>query len=235
MSRRAAAVCVAFDETRARLRGCSRLVTTGTPVREEIAALARTSPRADLDAPMTLLVLGGSQGAAGLNDAVVALLDTIAHRWPRTMIVHQTGPEQYDKVKQAYQERGLAHVVEPFFSDVARWYARATLAISRAGGTTLAELACAGCPAVLVPFPGAVDDHQLRNAELFVRQGAARLVRQTENSKAVAEELTQCLTGMLDDPATLFEMQRSMRDLARPDATRRVIEVVEESTIDETS
>jgi UDP-N-acetylglucosamine--N-acetylmuramyl-(pentapeptide) pyrophosphoryl-undecaprenol N-acetylglucosamine transferase len=230
LGRRANAVCLAFDESRSWLRGCRQVVTTGTPVAAAIASLALREPRAPSPESPTLLVLGGSQGAAGLNHAVMHIAPELQKRWPQVLVVHQTGAEQYDAVKQAYAHSGLAHVVEPFFDDLSNWYGRATLAISRAGGTTLAELACAGCPAVLVPFPSAADDHQTRNAEWFAGRGAARIVRQVQELGKTAGGLLGCVEQLLGDGVAWATMQRKMRELANPAATERVVQVLERVT-----
>src|SRR5207253_2042810 len=117
--------------------------------------------------PPLLLVLGGSQGAESLNDAVVGMLGQPVPQLAGWRIVHQTGAAQHDRTEKVYRAARLACVAEPFFDDLSEWYAQATLVIARAGATTLAELACAGCPAVLVPYPHAANDHQMANARVF--------------------------------------------------------------------
>ncbi|MGQ0636318.1 MAG: undecaprenyldiphospho-muramoylpentapeptide beta-N-acetylglucosaminyltransferase [Planctomycetaceae bacterium] len=227
LSERASAVCLAFDESETRELRSPRVFITGTPVRAVISALAREGARSDAGASPTILVLGGSQGASALNTAMTSAAQTIARRWPQALVMHQTGPDQCDAVRQTYATSGLAHVVQPFFDDLPAWYSRATIAISRAGGTTLAELACAGCPAILVPYPHAADDHQARNAELFVRCGAAQMVRQAEDCRAMAAELAGVLEQLLSDTTLRAGMQHRMRNLAHPLAAEHVVELLE--------
>src|SRR5579863_9968032 len=163
-SRQAAAVCISFDVAATRFPAGTHIELTGNPVRASIAALCqRPAPPIPSSSP-TLLVLGGSQGAESLNDAVVELLTQMPPHLHSWRIVHQTGAAQHLKIAEAYRKAGIAHFVQPFFDDLSDQYSQAALVISRAGATTLAELACGGCPALLLPYPGAADHHQLANA-----------------------------------------------------------------------
>jgi len=222
LARAASTICISMAESARHLPRSARTVLTGNPVRPEIAALAaRTSTEAD--SPPTLLVLGGSQGAASLNDAVVKILEDHTALLQGWRIVHQTGAQQVDAIRRRYQALGLSTVVEPFFPDLRPWYEAATLIISRAGATTLAELACAGVPAVLVPYPFAADNHQSRNAEVFEEAGAAILVRHASTTAETAERLRVALAGIVASAEQRTEMTRAMRGLARPDACERVV------------
>lgn len=234
LSRRATLVCVSFEETARFLPQGTHTAVTGNPVRPQIAGLADTpSPRDESqsgpDARPILLVLGGSQGATGINDAMMTAAELRREELRGWQIVHQTGPRQVDAVRAQYERLGLSAVVEPFFSDLSEWYRRAMVVVSRAGATTLAELACAGCPAMLVPYPEAVGDHQTHNAQVFAAAGAAVIVPQQSSPHITAESLSRALETLLRAPDTRARMGEAMRRLARPraadDVARRVWEL----------
>jgi UDP-N-acetylglucosamine--N-acetylmuramyl-(pentapeptide) pyrophosphoryl-undecaprenol N-acetylglucosamine transferase len=152
----------------------------GNPVRPEIAAVAPPERRYPArEGRVRLLVFGGSQGAARLNAVVPAALAELPAAL-RPEVIHQTGRNGHDETVAAYQSRGIEADVRPFIDDMAGAYGWADFAVCRSGALTVAELAAAGVPAVLVPFPAAVDDHQTRNAEHVVRAGAAVLLPERE-------------------------------------------------------
>ena len=192
----------------------------GNPVRAEIVSLTEPAQRlAQHRGPLRVLVLGGSQGAQVLNEAVpraVALLP--AERQPT--IRHQAGPRTYDVAVAAYEVAGVTAQVESFIDDVAEAYGWADLVICRAGALTISELAAAGLGSVLVPFPHAVDDHQTANALHLVSTGAAVLIPQNELSpEALAAELDRCA----HDRSIVTERAVQARRLARPNATHDVV------------
>ncbi|KAB8313834.1 undecaprenyldiphospho-muramoylpentapeptide beta-N-acetylglucosaminyltransferase [Tolypothrix campylonemoides VB511288] len=195
----------------------------GNPVRAEIAAVAPPSARfaARGDAPLRLLVLGGSQGARALNEAVPQAIAALrgAHAFE---VRHQSGERLREDAERAYREAGVAASVEPFVADMAAAYAWADVVVCRAGALTLAELCAVGVGSVLVPFPQAVDDHQTRNAEVLVERGAARLQAQGADLGArLATEL-----HALADRGVLLRMAEAARALAKPDAAERVADAV---------
>ncbi len=198
----------------------------GNPVRADIAALAsegRGARHAELaeGRPPRLLVVGGSLGAKALNDAVIANLDTLAG----LEIHHQTGKTQFEEVRTAYRAAKADHaLVEPFISDMAWAYANADLALCRAGASTLAELACAGLPAILVPYPFAAQDHQRHNAQALVSRGAAVLVDQREFAGDKAGVLADRILDLLSDPARLTRMSESARGMALPQAAATLVD-----------
>lgn len=224
-SRFATAVCVSFSESRAHFPRGTRIVVTGNPVREEIARLAGTTAESK-SSTRQILVLGGSLGARALNLAVRDMLGREAPWCRRFVWGHQAGPENADSVRRDYSQAGVTADVAPFFDDMALRLARASLVISRAGATTLAELACAGVPAVLVPYPQATDRHQDHNAKLYVLAGAARMVEQTTDEEVFINQLLATLHDALDRPGELETMRQAMRGVARVDATARVVEVL---------
>lgn len=142
-------------------------------------------------------------------------------------IVHQTGAAQYDQVAAACRAAGFAHVVRPFFEDLPDWYSRATLVVSRAGATTLAELACAGCPAILLPYPHAADNHQLANARAFEAAGAAIVVQHGHLASETSAWLASTISNLAVDTSRQSSMRLAMRGLARPDAARNVLAVLQ--------
>ena len=139
-------------------------------------------------------------------------------------IVHQTGEHDYNEVCQTYQERGLPAEVYAFIDDMPGALAQADLVISRAGANAVAELAAAGRAAILIPFPGATDQHQLENARAMERAGAARVIVQAE---LTPERLAGEIRELMADPATLEKMEVCARSLARPDAAARIADLVE--------
>ena len=217
LSRRASLICLSFSETIRDLARGARTAVTGNPVRREIAALHENGHRCD---GRTLLVLGGSQGAVAVNDSVLEAVEALAPELAGWEIIHQTGQAGASRATAVYRRLGLSHDVRPFFDDLSALYASATLAVSRAGATTLAELACAGCPAILIPYPNSVRDHQRLNSLTFERSGAARVVEQA--GKETAVRLRESLGPLLSNSAERERMRRSMHVLARPRAAQDV-------------
>jgi len=148
----------------------------GNPVRPEIVAIAPPERRyAGREGVVRLLVFGGSQGAARLNAVLPAAIGELPAAL-RPAVLHQTGKHNFEETVQAYRSRGIEADVRPFIDDMASAYGWADLAVCRSGALTVTELAAAGVPAILVPFPAAVDDHQTRNAQYAVQAGAAKLL-----------------------------------------------------------
>lgn len=230
LARRAAQVCVAFAETVPLLPPGTRSVVTGNPVRRSIAALHSTSATIHDSLPPTLLILGGSQGAEGLNDAVVEFVRRRRTELSAWSIVHQTGVRQRAQIAAAYAEIGQPAEVVEFLSDMAAEYRRATLVVSRAGATTLAELACAGRPVVLTPYPYAADDHQRANAEVFAQHGAAVIVAQAPSAAETAARLETVVLPLLSDPARRAALGAAVHQLARPDAAAQILRLLRTET-----
>lgn len=190
----------------------------GNPVRAAIAAIAAPAQRLDGRAgPLRVLVLGGSQGARSLNETVPGVLATRAAA-QAIEVRHQCGAAQVEATRAAYAGTAACASVEAFIDDMASAYAWADVAICRAGALTLAELAAAGLPAILVPYPHAVDDHQTRNAEALVAAGAARLVGEGGDFAARLGAAFDALASR----GTLLPMAEAARTLARADAAQRI-------------
>jgi UDP-N-acetylglucosamine--N-acetylmuramyl-(pentapeptide) pyrophosphoryl-undecaprenol N-acetylglucosamine transferase len=192
----------------------------GNPVRPEIAAVAPPERRYPArEGRARLLVFGGSQGAARLNAVVPAALAELPAAL-RPEVIHQTGRHGYDETVAAYQSRGIEADVRPFIDDMAGAYGWADFAVCRSGALTVAELAAAGVPAVLVPFPAAVDDHQTRNAEHVVRAGAAVLLPERELTPvSLAATLRELLEA---GRPRLARMAAAARGTAITDADERL-------------
>lgn len=171
----------------------------GNPVRPEIVSIAPPARRmAGREGPARLLVFGGSQGAARLNAVLPAAIGELPESL-RPEVLHQTGKHNFEETVQAYRSRGIEADVRPFIDDMASAYGWADLAVCRSGALTVAELAAAGVPSILVPFPAAVDDHQTRNAQFVVQAGGAKLLRE--------RDLT---------PVSLAAMLRTLLESGRP-------------------
>jgi UDP-N-acetylglucosamine--N-acetylmuramyl-(pentapeptide) pyrophosphoryl-undecaprenol N-acetylglucosamine transferase len=224
LSRGAALTCVSYAETLGFLRRSSATAVTGNPVRRVIADLAAAARTTDPTAGSTVLVLGGSQGAAALNTAVPEAFRQLRAAIPALRIVHQTGISDSEGTRRAYAELGVEAHVEAFFSNLSDWYAQATVAISRAGATTLAELACAGIPAILVPYPHAAANHQWHNARFHERTGGAILLEQNAASDTLASRLASELSILLQDGSRLERMSQAMRSVSKPDAASAVVD-----------
>ncbi|MFA1289427.1 undecaprenyldiphospho-muramoylpentapeptide beta-N-acetylglucosaminyltransferase [Xanthomonas axonopodis pv. nakataecorchori] len=194
----------------------------GNPVRAEIAALPAPADRLfGRTGPVRVLVLGGSQGARVLNQAVPAALAALGH--PEVELRHQCGEKLRAEAEAAYLQAGVNASVEPFIADMAAAYAWADLVVCRAGASTLAELCAAGVGSVLVPFAAAVDDHQTRNAEYLVGADAAVLLKQDDS---LAVRLQQVLQTLLADPTRRLSMANAARTLAKPDAAERIADII---------
>ncbi|MDL2316991.1 undecaprenyldiphospho-muramoylpentapeptide beta-N-acetylglucosaminyltransferase [Desulfovibrio sp. OttesenSCG-928-A18] len=184
-------------------------------------APARPRPR--------LLVMGGSQGAAAINDGLLKAMGPLLERGLE--IWHQTGQADYDRVRAAYREAAAELVrVEPFITDMPRAYAWADLVLCRAGASTLAELCAVGLPALLTPFPYAAQDHQTYNARFLERQGAAVLLEQEAFAEASggSEVLARAVLDLAFDRGRLEEMGRKSLALARPRAAADLADGLEE-------
>jgi len=212
----ASRVCEAFPET---FGASAKRRTTGNPVREE---LFLETPRQTLKSRQPrLLILGGSLGAEPLNKLLPkALAQLPAEQRPE--IFHQAGKQHAEITAERYRALGVEAQVVPFIKDMARAYAWADLVVCRAGALTVSELAAAGLPSLLVPLPHAIDDHQTRNADYLAREGAAFLLPQKTTGAA---DLAARLTEVLMQPERLKTMASTARRLAKPDATRRVVDI----------
>jgi UDP-N-acetylglucosamine--N-acetylmuramyl-(pentapeptide) pyrophosphoryl-undecaprenol N-acetylglucosamine transferase len=198
-----------------------RAVMTGCPVRAEF--FQAPPPRPNL--PYRILITGGSQGSRAVNRAVMDALNILSAESTRLKIVHQTGERDYDSVRHAYAATTMEAEVAPFFSRMAERFAEADLIICRSGAITVSEVAAAGRAAIFIPFGAATDSHQMRNAEELVRSGAARLIPESELSGA---RLAREILALIDRPPMLVELGTRARELARPNAAEKIVDLIEE-------
>jgi UDP-N-acetylglucosamine--N-acetylmuramyl-(pentapeptide) pyrophosphoryl-undecaprenol N-acetylglucosamine transferase len=224
LCRRANLTCLGFSDAARRLPRSASHRVTGNPVREPIARLAALAPT-DTER-RSVVVLGGSQGSLALNEAFLGCVERIPHEFSGWRIVHQTGARDEEHVRRRYEACGVRAEVEPFFDDPIGLYRAAGLAVSRAGALTLSELACAAVPAVLIPYPKAIRNHQRLNAYAFEHVGAARVVRQSRDAEKTCTHLQDELTALLPNAELRARMARAMRSLARPDAAAVVADEV---------
>lgn len=173
----------------------------------------------------TLLVAGGSQGARALNAAAAGAATALA-RVRGMQVVHLAGESGCGEVREAYAAAGVAAAVFPYLEEMERAYAAADLAVCRAGAMTLAELAQAGLPAIVVPFPHAVGNHQEANARRYEQSGGVEVLLEGDLTPAV---LAERVTARRDDAAARERMSRALRGLARPDAAERLADLIEEA------
>jgi len=210
-------VAVTFDETRHHLRG--RGVVTGNPVRREFASVP---PRRKGRPTRHLLIFGGSQGAAAINDGAAAALPAIEPLRGALRIVHQTGEAGVEAMKAAYGKAGFVADVRAFISGMAGAMAEADLVVARSGATTVAELTAAGRGSILIPFPHAIHDHQTLNARALEKSAAAVLIPQKDLTGA---KLASALLDLLGDEARLDAMAAAAKGMGRPDAAARIADL----------
>jgi UDP-N-acetylglucosamine--N-acetylmuramyl-(pentapeptide) pyrophosphoryl-undecaprenol N-acetylglucosamine transferase len=239
---------VGFPQAAARLR-TRNVVVTGTPVRPQFqprdAAACRTALGLDANLP-TILVMGGSQGASGINDLMIAALEYLtddgrarhsvraavgvahgAHRVTRPtaalQFLHLSGPGDVEKVRQAYAQKNLRAVVHAFFGEMDLALGAATVSVSRSGASSLAELAAVRVPSLLVPFPAAMDNHQFFNAKAFEETGAARLL---EQKTATPEAVARVILDLAGNAVAREQMQTALAKWHAPHAAEEIAETM---------
>ncbi len=197
-----------------------KIVYTGNPVRTKILQLAEKS-LAPKSGRKTLLILGGSQGAQAVNRLVSEALCAFTDgELQGIKVIHQTGEKDEEQVSEAYQQRGMDALVAGFFMKMDEVYAEADLVVSRAGATTLSELAVLGKPAILIPYPSAADNHQEKNGLYYVSGGGAVQYRQKDLN---AEQLGTAIVDLIYNREKLTTMGAAMKALAFPDAAQRIV------------
>jgi len=211
---------VSFPETSRYFRR-GRTEVTGLPVREEFFTLA---PKRS-GGVFTLLVTGGSQGSRTLNRSARESWPLFCQADFPVRFVLQTGQAEFEALHAAFAESGLCGEVRPFIEDMPSAFAEGDLVICRSGAGAVAELAASGKPSILVPFPFATDDHQLRNAQAFENAGAAKLVLDRDLTGA---KLFELVTALARDRESLERMGAAARRLAHPGAATRAAEILEE-------
>ncbi|MGE0867818.1 MAG: undecaprenyldiphospho-muramoylpentapeptide beta-N-acetylglucosaminyltransferase [Kofleriaceae bacterium] len=209
----ARAVFVSFDHTR-QFFAPSKVTLSGNPIRRELVTRLLAASTAPADHKVHVLVCGGSQGAVAVNQLAADALSALS-REAELAIVHQTGARDLEATANRYRDAGVTAECRAFINDMATAYLQADVIIGRAGATTVAELAIAGKPAVLIPYPFAADNHQELNAKEMAERGAALMLRQAE---LTADKLASALRPLVMEPETRARMGAAMKALARPDA-----------------
>jgi UDP-N-acetylglucosamine--N-acetylmuramyl-(pentapeptide) pyrophosphoryl-undecaprenol N-acetylglucosamine transferase len=214
---------VGFPEAAARLRA-RKVSVTGTPVRPQFqprnAAECRAALGLEPDCP-TILVMGGSQGASGLNEMILSALPLLADRnW---QWLHLTGAADFEKVKQTYASRGFKAFVKPFFAEMDLALGVATVSVSRSGASSLAEIAAMRLPSLLVPYPTAADNHQFFNAFAFEKTGAARVLEQKDSTP---EKVAALLRELIEDSVVRGKVQTVLAQWHKPKAAEQIAESI---------
>ncbi len=198
---------------------------TGTPIRTELQRIDRNVAREKLGLQRdltTLLVMGGSQGASGINQAMIKSLPSL-HGVP-LQVIHLSGPRDERLVADNYHRENIPAHVAPFHHRMEEVYSAADFTVARSGAASLAELAFFSLPAILIPFPYAADDHQTRNAEIFAKAGAAMVLKESELS---GDLLARRIKDLIGNPETLRRMSESSARLAPKNAASLVVATME--------
>jgi UDP-N-acetylglucosamine--N-acetylmuramyl-(pentapeptide) pyrophosphoryl-undecaprenol N-acetylglucosamine transferase len=204
----------------------SKGVITGNPVRREFFDVGAKPKEAN---EFHLLIFGGSQGARAINNAMIEALGFLDPYLEKLHITHQTGESDLENVRKGYADAGWAGAdVRPYISDMVSAFAESDLIICRAGATTCAELTAAGKAAVMVPLPTAADDHQRKNAEALQTAGAAIMILQAELS---GERLANEIKVLIDGPEKLTAMEDAARKMAKADAAKITVDLIEELAV----
>ncbi len=202
-----------FDRRKARV--------VGTPVRQAfLDALEPDAGRVEEGTMRHLLIFGGSQGAKAINSAVIEALPLLGAMKDTLTITHQTGEADHARVVAAYENAGMPAQVVPFLYDMPTVLRTADLVVSRAGAMTIAELTVCGKPAILIPLPTAIYNHQLRNAEVMAKAGGAVLLPQAELTGA---GLARAIMDILREPQRLQTMSRHSWNMRRSDAADTIV------------
>jgi len=226
LSKGAEKVFLGFEECGGHLRGV-KLEVTGTPVRARLGGIGKEEALKKLGlhpGRHLVAVVGGSQGARGLNEAMLRGLGALESQAQKIQILHVAGEAQVERVKKGYAGRGFHAVVMGFCDEMDAVYAAAELVVSRSGAGTLAELAVCGVPAILVPFPAAAGDHQVANAQAYSQGGAAEVVGEKH---LVGTELGQRIARLLMEVTRRERMSHLAREKQSSAASEKIAEAID--------
>ena len=197
-------------------------VVTGNPVRHEFFEIGARERNGNFH----ILTFGGSQGSRPINNAILQALPMLANHEGRLTMTHQTGEADFENIRAAYSVSPFPNAdVRPFISDICLEFEKADLLVCRAGATTCAEIAAAGKAALMIPFPGAADNHQQKNAEALQNAGAAKMIVQRDLS---GETLADEIKKLIDSPTVISDMESAARRLGRQDAAEKTVDIIEE-------
>jgi len=232
-------VCAGFGEVKPHLHAEAPIAVTGNPARPAFEQLYQRThangqssrqtlslPQGGLSQQKRIVVLGGAGGARSLNESMPRALKKISRAMDDWQVVHQTGEGQLQETESRYRQYGVEALAVSFIDEIASVLFASDIVVCRAGGTTLAELALAGVPAILVPYPLASDDHQIANAKVVAAAGACRLIDET--SQALDGALARELTTLIADEQLRREMSLSMQSLAKPDASAAIATMIQD-------
>ncbi|MCA9231968.1 MAG: UDP-N-acetylglucosamine--N-acetylmuramyl-(pentapeptide) pyrophosphoryl-undecaprenol N-acetylglucosamine transferase [Planctomycetales bacterium] len=236
-------VCAGFEEVRPHLRSQAPVAITGNPARPAFEQLCRrmSSGNRSLEAAKLtfadnglpsqkrLVILGGADGARSLNESMPRALKKLGETLADWQIIHQTGEGQLQETEGRYRQEGLEALTVTFIDEIASVLFASDLVVCRSGGTTLAELALAGVPAVLVPYPHATDDQQIANAKVFAAANACRLVDESTQTGVLAAALARELTPLVSDDLLRREMSLNIHALSRPEASSDIANAIYET------
>ncbi len=209
-------IFISFEETK-KYFPQKKTIVTGTPVRSEIIE-RREKARGDR---FTVLIFGGSGGAHQINEKMMEALKLLKEIKNSVKFFHQTGSADAGFVLKGYQENGFEAFVRPFFEEMARYYQMADLVISRAGASTIAELAVCGKAVIFIPYPYAAHNHQLMNAQRLVEMGAARMI---QNKELNGQILAQTILSLHEHPEERAKMEMAIVHFARPRAAEEIVD-----------
>ncbi|MGI9427522.1 MAG: UDP-N-acetylglucosamine--N-acetylmuramyl-(pentapeptide) pyrophosphoryl-undecaprenol N-acetylglucosamine transferase [Bythopirellula sp.] len=238
LSRASSLVCAAFEDVRPHLHVQASVAVTGNPSRPAFEQLyrRRIGVRDELQSSTDwtsrqkrLVVLGGSDGARSLNESMPGALKQLSDCLTDWHVIHQTGEGQLQETESRYHRHGVEALAVTFIDEIASVLFESDLVVCRSGGTALAELALAGVPALLVPYPDATDDHQLANAKVFTAAGASRFIDEQSQAGALDKALARELTPLLVEESQRHEMGFRMHSLARPDAAAEIATAISET------
>jgi UDP-N-acetylglucosamine--N-acetylmuramyl-(pentapeptide) pyrophosphoryl-undecaprenol N-acetylglucosamine transferase len=213
-------VFISFEESRKHFPG-GTLLLTGNPIRREL--LMKEGMDRETKERFTILVTGGSQGAHAVNAVFVESMEALKGQRRDVYAIHQAGERDYAWVAEAYQQKALPGEVFPFIHDMAAAYHRADVVVSRAGASTISELAALGKPSILVPYPHAANNHQEANARVLVERGGAEMFLQKDFT---GQGLSDLLMKYMDDQEALERMGRAAKEAGRPEAAQVIADLL---------
>jgi len=239
LSRASSLTCAAFEEVRPHLHVQASVAVTGSPSRPAFEQLYRHRHEAGstnirnfsntaFPQQKRLVILGGADGARSLNESMPGALKRLGDSLADWHVVHQTGEGQLQETESRYQRCGVQALPVTFIDEIASLLFCSDLVVCRSGGTVLAELALAGVPALLVPYPDAADDHQIANAKVFTTAGASRLIDESSQSGALETALARELAPLLVEESQRHQMRERMQSLARPEAAAEIAASIHE-------
>lgn len=234
LGKRADAIALSFAETKPYFPEQNTEVT-GTPVRLNLQNLNQAESRKFFKLEpdrTTLLVFGGSQGAAAINRAVVGMVQELEQRKISVQVILQTGKKNYEETVEKTKSFKSNLVVLPYIDDMAKAYAAADLVISRAGAISIAETTVCGLPAILIPYPYATANHQEKNARVLEQHGAAKVILESE---LTGSKLAESIAELIDQPERLTTMAENSRKLGKPQATFEICNLILNLTKDDVS